>query len=216
MSATTPVAQRRAEEKARRRASILDAAESVVLEKGFDALTLGDVASLARLSRSLVYVYFDGKEDLGYALAHRGSQELTRRFEHAAAAHTDGAAQIFAIGRAYVRFAKEEPARFEMMAHAQSREADVDDVGASEGALLRSDMAALHLMADVIRRGHKDGSIRSALDPLKTSIALWSFLHGVIQVWSMKGTMLGDRFGFDEDALLDHAFDMISVSLAGE
>ncbi len=213
MPAPSAAAQRREEEKAQRRASILDAARGTVAEKGFDALTMGDIAARARLSRSLVYVYFADKEDLGHALAHEAAVDLTARFERAAALHPVGMDQIRAIGRAYVRFAREQPVGFEMIAHTQAREADPDDIGQNEGAMLRTSVSTLHLMADVIGRGQRDGSIRSALDPVKTSISLWGFLHGMIQMWSMKGAMLGSSFGFDEDALLDHAFDLIGLAL---
>ena len=216
MSTPSPAAQRREEEKVQRRTSILDSAEAVVADKGFDALTMGDIAARARLSRSLVYVYFADKEDLGHALAHRAAVDLSSRFERAAMAHHSGLDQIRSIGRAYVRFAKERPVGFEMIAHNQAREANPESIGQNEGAMLRASSGTLHLMADVIRRGQHDGSIRGHLDPVKTSIALWGFMHGMIQMWSMKGAMLGTSFGFDEDAILDHAFKLVNLSLATE
>ncbi len=213
MSTPSPAAQRREEEKAQRRASILDSAEAVVAAKGFDALTMGDIAKRARLSRSLVYVYFADKADLGHALAHRATVELASRFEHAAAAERTGIEQIRSIGRTYVRFARDKPVGFEMIAHTQAREANPDDIGQNEGALLRSSSATLHLMANVIGGGQRDGSIRPGLDPVKTSITLWGFLHGMIQVWSMNGAMLGSQFGVDEDTLLDHAFSLVDEAI---
>jgi TetR/AcrR family transcriptional regulator len=48
------IALRREEEKERRRAEILDAAEVLYAKKGWDALTVDQVARSARLSRALV------------------------------------------------------------------------------------------------------------------------------------------------------------------
>jgi len=50
------IAERRQEEKERRRAEILDAAEAVCAEVGWDAMTMDQVARKARLSRALLYV----------------------------------------------------------------------------------------------------------------------------------------------------------------
>jgi AcrR family transcriptional regulator len=50
------IAERRLEEKERRRAEIVDAAEAAGREVGLDALTMDDVARRARLSRALLYV----------------------------------------------------------------------------------------------------------------------------------------------------------------
>jgi len=57
------IAERRLEEKERRRAEILDAAEAVTARFGWDAMTMDRVARKARLSRALVYVYFKDKTD---------------------------------------------------------------------------------------------------------------------------------------------------------
>jgi len=65
------IAVRREEEKERRRAEILDAAEVLYAKKGWDALTVDQVARSARLSRALVYVYFRDKEDLLFAIGER-------------------------------------------------------------------------------------------------------------------------------------------------
>ena len=58
------VAQRRLEEKERRRAEILDASEAVAGVVGWDNMTMDQVARKARLSRALLYVYFNDKSDL--------------------------------------------------------------------------------------------------------------------------------------------------------
>ncbi|MEM6783276.1 MAG: TetR/AcrR family transcriptional regulator, partial [Bacteroidota bacterium] len=63
-------------------------------------------------------------------------------------------------------------------------------------------------------RGQADGTIRPGLDPMKTAMTLWGFTHGMIQVGAMKGAILEHGFGFDADALLDHAFETINLALA--
>ena len=77
------IVDRREEEKERRRAEILDAAEALYAKKGWDAVTVDQVARSARLSRGLVYVYFHDKEDLLFAIGERAMRLLRDRF-HAA------------------------------------------------------------------------------------------------------------------------------------
>src|SRR5262245_60391035 len=78
------IAERRLEEKERRRAEIVDAAEAAGREVGLDALTMDDVARRARLSRALLYVYFQDRTDLMFGLAERAMQMLHGRFVEAA------------------------------------------------------------------------------------------------------------------------------------
>src|SRR5271163_4772857 len=94
------IAERRGEEKVRRRAEILDAAEALYDKKGWDGLTVDEVARSARLSRALVYVYFRDKEELLFAIGERALGLLRDRFIEAAASHSLGMDQVEAIGQA--------------------------------------------------------------------------------------------------------------------
>ena len=84
------IAERREEEKERRRSEILAAAEALYAKHGWDAVTMDQVARSARLSRALVYVYFRDKEDLLFAIGDRAMQLLKTRFEAAAAGPGSG------------------------------------------------------------------------------------------------------------------------------
>ena len=74
------IAQRRVEEKERRRAEILDAAEALYAKEGWDLVTVDQVARGARLSRALVYVYFKDKEEILFAIGERAMGLLRDRF----------------------------------------------------------------------------------------------------------------------------------------
>ena len=82
------IVERREEEKERRRAQLLDAAESLYAKLGWEALTMEKVARNARLSRALVYIYFRDKDDLLFAIGERAMKQLYQRF--AAAVETPG------------------------------------------------------------------------------------------------------------------------------
>src|SRR6202011_4107698 len=99
------IAERRGEEKERRRAEILDAAEALYAKKGWDALTVDQVARSARLSRALVYVYFRDKEELLFAIGERAMRLLRDRFIEAAAGHSVGLHKVEVIGRGYMESA---------------------------------------------------------------------------------------------------------------
>ena len=72
------IAERRQEEQDRRRGEIVDAAEALYAETGWDAVTMDQVARRARLSRALVYVYFKDKRDLHFALVERCTRGAAR------------------------------------------------------------------------------------------------------------------------------------------
>jgi TetR/AcrR family transcriptional regulator len=114
------IAERREDEKERRRGEILDAAEALYIDKGWEALTVDQVARSARLSRALVYVYFRDKEDLLFAIGERAMRLLRERFAAALGTRQTGMDQIEAIGRAYIGYAHEFPHYFDFCSRFQS------------------------------------------------------------------------------------------------
>src|SRR3982074_723339 len=118
------ITERRGEEKERRAAEILDAAEALYAQKGWDALTVDQVARSARLSRALVYVYFRDKEDLLFAIGERAVRLLLERFKAAVAGTARGMDQVDAIGRAYMGYAHEFPHYFDFCTRFQSHSPD--------------------------------------------------------------------------------------------
>jgi TetR/AcrR family transcriptional regulator len=206
--------ERRQEEKERRRVEILDAAEAVAGEVGIGAMTMEEVARKARLSRALLYVYFQDKSDLLFGLCNRALDILQQRFVDAVGRHKEGLAQVEACGRAYYAFALEFPvyeaalAAFE--AHSVGQIAQDGNAGA---CLLAGDRVHAVLIA-AIERGMQDGSIRpDAGPPAMISFTLCGFLHGVIQLATNKAAVLAHD-GLSTQQLLDQALLMSLRSIA--
>ena len=205
------ISARREEEKERRRAEILDAAEALYAKKGWDALTVDQVARSARLSRALVYVYFRDKEDLLFAIGERAVRLLLDRFKAAAAGTARGMDQVDAIGRAYMGYAHEFPHYFDFCTRFQSHSVDADP-STNEGACQAASDQLIATVVQAIETGIRDGSIRADVgDPLLLAMTLWAFTHGIIQIAMAKGTELARR-GVAEKDLSNYAFQLIRAA----
>ena len=199
---------RREEEKERRRAEILDAAEILYAKKGWDELTVDQVARSARLSRALVYVYFSDKKDLLFAIGERAMRLLRDRFTAAIAVPARGMDQVDAIGRAYVGYAHEFPYYFDFCTRFQSHSVDADS-STNEGACQAAGDEAIGTVVQAIETGIRDGSIRAdVVDPLLLALSLWAFTHGIIQIAMAKGTDLARR-GVSVSDFSNYAFQFL-------
>ena len=208
------LADRRREEKERRRDDILDAAASVSAELGIDALTMDLVARQARLSRALLYVYFKDKADLQAGLCERAIALLLKRFLEESEREPTGRDKLSAMGRAYIGFAQQWPVYFETLARFEASGGGA--AAPTEGNLLRclAGGDSLHaLMTDAIREGIADGSIRGDVGNADAvAIVLWGFLHGVIQLVATKGAILAQR-GVSPEQLFEQARELALQSL---
>ena len=202
------IAERRAEEKERRRAEILDAAEGLYAKQGWDALTVDQVAKCARLSRALVYVYFRDKEALLFAIGERAMRLLRDRFIQAAAEHARGMDKVEGIGRAYMAYAYEFPHYFDFCSRFQAHSVALDP-GSHEGACRLAGDEAIGVVVQAIEAGLNDGSIRADVgDPLLLATTLWAFTHGIIQLAMAKGSDLA-RFGIAIPDFSNYAFGLL-------
>jgi TetR/AcrR family transcriptional regulator len=202
------IAERRGEEKERRRAEILDAAEALYAKKGWDALTVDQVARHARLSRALVYVYFRDKEDLLFAIGERAMRLLRDRFVAAAASHNLGLDKVEAIGRAYMAYAYEFPHYFDFCSRFQAHSVAVDP-GSYEGACRLAGDETIGAVVQAIEAGIGDGSIRRDVgEPVLLATTMWAFTHGIIQLAMAKGSDLA-RFGIAIPKFTEYAFGLL-------
>ena len=209
------VAERRQEEKEQRRNDIVDAAEVVFARKGVDKATIADVADEARLSRGLIYFYFKDKDALYLAIMLRATQTLYNSFVEATEGLKNGLAKIHALGRAYVDFHHKTPNYFDAMADFEARNIDISDPVKGEMDCMLEGRKILELMADVIREGMADGSIRDDIeDPQGTAVCLWGFTHGILQISAKKAAMFEFQFGIKPDYLMEQAFSMMQHSVA--
>lgn len=205
--------QRRNEEKERRREQIVDAAERVFLKHGFEASTMDQIAREARVSRALVYVYFRDKTALHIAICLRALAMLRLRFEAAVAEAGSGLQQVYAIGRAYMRFSHEAPCHFQALAHFEARTPVEAEPGSPIGDLIRAGREVHEITVRALMQGMADGSLRADLgNPIQVAVTLWGFIHGVVQVASTKSRAIR-TYGMDVDQFLDDALDLASRAL---
>ena len=207
------LAERREEEKERRRLEIIEAAEGLYAARGWDVLTMDQIARAARLSRALVYVYFKDKDDLLLAIAGRGMEKLAERFREATRNVERGLDKMEAMGRAYIVFGTEFPHYFD----AETRFQSGHKLGEDRPCEADCGLAATKVhdvLVDTLRLGLADGSIRPDIGDVDiVSIATWAFSHGLVRIATAKGADLRER-GVSVDQLIAESIGMIRFMLA--
>ena len=198
-----------------RRQDILDAAERVIAKHGWENADFGKIAERARLSRSLVYVYFPTRDDLFHAVCSRGLADLQRRFATVMATRATGLELSMAIGRAYDAFSREQPLYFELISLHQAKELVMDNQSENEEQANKFGGECLGLLVQAITLGLKDGSIaKSVGDPRPAAVSMWAFTHGLIQIASRKECMLVENFQLSAKQMMEHGFTLMRRTLA--
>jgi TetR/AcrR family transcriptional regulator len=161
--------ERREREKARRRQGIVDIAEEMFIERGYDGVSMEEVAKKTDLAIGTLYLYFKNKESLFCAVVLRAASELNAMFIESVKHGRTGAEKLDATGQAYYEFYRKSPGRFRLyMFYSQSPGFAADTECAQEIKRLGKDN--FRLGTQCIEEGMADGSLRKGLDPIRAAL----------------------------------------------
>jgi AcrR family transcriptional regulator len=97
-----------------RRAQLLDVGRAVFAERGFEAASVEEIASRAKITKPVVYEHFSGKEGLYAVIVDREVQALLQRITDALAG-THPRALLEQAAVAFLTYIEEEPEGFRIL-----------------------------------------------------------------------------------------------------
>ncbi len=207
------IAERKEREKQQRRNDIIDAAERLFFEKGYENTTMDQVAEEAELSKGTLYLYFKNKEDLYLAINVRGMGLLKEMFREAVRKGKTGIEKVENIGKAYYEFSRKYPDYFSAMIYYESRNIPEMADDSCFQSCEEQGMQTLQIVADAVEDGMKDGTIRQDLDPLMVATILWGHTTGMIQILALKEVHLREVHGVNIEQLIETSLSLTARGL---
>jgi AcrR family transcriptional regulator len=154
--------------------ALLDAARSLVAERGPAGFTLSEAAKMVGVTAAAPYRHFSDRNDLMSELARRGFEAFAERLEKAwDNGQPDPTAAFRRMGGAYLDFAREEPGLYSaMFGNVQALNTP------SSGAAADKALAMIHYACAAVLRqyGAPDAGARDL------ALQVWAFSHGVAQL----------------------------------
>ncbi len=167
--------ERRVRERNEKRELILGAAMKLFLEESFEKTTMRRIADAIEYTPGALYGYFKDKDEILFEIHERGFEELIARKEEAMAGLTDPAARLAAMGRAYIRFALDNPRQYELMFMAKSTSKKIIEDAEWKSGLCSHEMLRTEVKALLEQRG-------STVDPDIAAFSCWSLVHGIVSL----------------------------------
>ena len=178
-SAETPAERRRRELREDARRSILDAAEALLVEDGYERFSMRRLANRCGYTAPTIYHYFGDKRRLIDAVLEDGFQRILdrlRQVRNSANPAEDVRAQL----DAFVRFSLENPTHYRLLSLPRPDDAPPSASEQTAREQLESPLAEL-LRQDRLRASSVEQAVQ----------CLWVVLHGVI---SLRTTRPDARF----------------------
>jgi AcrR family transcriptional regulator len=151
------------------RAALIEGGLEVIAEKGVRALTLREIGARSGVSRTAAYRHFSNKADLLFAISEVGfiqfNAALQEARDKAGSAFTD---RMHAMGEAYVRFARQHAAYYEVMFQNCG-----DHVRRGEAAA-----RGFGILEQTIREGQDSNEVMPG-DSNAIAALIWCVVHGI-------------------------------------
>jgi AcrR family transcriptional regulator len=165
---------------------ILDVAAKIVINEGFNKLSMRKIASVLGVTATTLYNYYTNKDELYFYIRIRGFELLYHLFENAYQAACDNREKMKALISAYIRFGIEYPDYYEIMFINRNVPKFMDCIGTPlEDVGAKEKEVALKPFAYVIEKlqQHFECEPHEAYD---TALQLWIECNGVVSLYNSR------------------------------
>jgi AcrR family transcriptional regulator len=185
------------------RRALLEEAVRTIRDDGAAALTLRAVGARLGVSRTALYRHFADKSALLNAVSEDGFLRLADALERAWTDAGGGVRGFDEQGRAYVRFALDNPSHYRVMFGVwTSRDEDT--------ALRAAGARAFQLLVDALTSLQRDGVVRRHEPTGQVALYVWAAVHGVAML-AIDGRLPGGPGGVRD--VIDYAVRRIGSGI---
>lgn len=178
---------RKEREKLRRRNLIVDAAEEIISELGFENATMDQIAERAEVGKGTLYLHFKSKSAIYLAICERGSSRLNEMIAAILTRDITGIEMVKEIGEKYLSFVQKNPQYFYafnyyegIMADEKIRDSDI------AGQCEQNAKDGITYIVRALQIGMQDGSIDDSYNPNQLGVMIWGASKGLINVAFLK------------------------------
>jgi len=166
-------------EREQRRTYILDAAEKLFYAKSFTGVSMEEIAKEVGLNKATLYLYFENKDHLLFAIILHKMKELIARYEGCRGQDISGREKSRLLGMTFFEFARENPEYYRTIGEAGAgvfKDSDNPVVKRIFELMEKQ----LGMVRDALSEGIADGTIRDDLDPLEMAVYLSVMRSGIV------------------------------------
>lgn len=195
------------------REQIMNAAETLFSEKGFEATTIEDISKVSEYSRRTIYAYYESKDDILHHIIEKGLLLLKSKIEKAIQNNNEFISKYKAICLAMVEYQTECPHSLDNVAKAKTENLNFESLSDIVKHILVLGTEINDLLASFIENGKEKHIVRQDVVPMMTVYVLWSSMTSLITLAQTKGQFICKQFNILEDDFYEYGFKQIINSI---
>jgi TetR/AcrR family transcriptional regulator len=205
-------ADRRERELEIRSEDIIDAAEKLFFSKGYENVSMNDIAEESEMARGTLYKYFKNKDDIYAAIAIRAAKIIGQEFQKLLSKDQNGIEKIRSICEFYYDFYKKYPGYYKAYYHSGMFKIEGSPT-LEKLKVIRN--KSFHAAVEAVKEGIKEGNLRKGLDPAVTTLFMLATANNINNI-SPVTQMYMDEYGLTQEQLFKHSLDMALRSIENQ
>jgi AcrR family transcriptional regulator len=174
------ITERKKREKEERRKEILDAAEALFFSRDYDDVSMDEIADIAELNKTTIYLYFKNKETLFSAAVLRGIRLLNRMYLECRETQVPGVTKVTLLIETYYRFTRQHPDYQRLIKYYGVERFNKENPNSAD--IQEEFSMSCGFWLDAIREGIDDGTIRDDIDPFLLTVYLMTTLMSALSL----------------------------------
>jgi AcrR family transcriptional regulator len=199
---------RKEREKKFRESVMVEAAEELFVKKGFDNVTMNEIAGKAEFTKRTLYRYFNSKEDLFFAVALKGFKKMAEYCQQGFAKGDKGFEKLSNGLHAYLDFAQKNPDTFRIInsvGHIRRKTKNSPKLQ----KWMKFDNRLFNSIAELLKQGKDDGSVRQNIEPLKGTFSIIFMATGFFRLLGETGANYADHFDLDLEEFSEYSLNLL-------
>lgn len=200
-------------EKEERRNYIINTSEKLFFNKGFDNVSMSDIANEVGLNRATLYLYFKNKESIYFAVILKGITILDKMIKENVKNRETALEELKELGMTFFRFYDANENYYHAYTYAKTQRFTKSNEYTEHLNKFAEDLVML--LSEIVKRGIEEGSMRDELRPVELLLFIKCSFMSFFGMGERSRKMLNDH-GIKHRQFLEDSLEFFELILKKE
>ena len=181
------LSDRRGKEKDGRRKLILDSARKLFFAKGFNSVTVDEIARYSELGKGSIYLYFSSKEEIYAQILLNDIEKFNQQVPALFDDHKPAADLLVEFCCAYADFFQNDRELFRILMAYMLHPDQMNLSDELNPQIIQANNKSIEAFSKILAWGAQKNEFPAGIDYKQSQYAIWGLLNGIISLYIFSG-----------------------------
>jgi len=179
--------ERRGKEKSNRKKAILSSARSLFFKKGFNKVTVDEIAKSSELGKGSIYLYFNSKEEIYAQILLNDIDNFNRQVSVLLDKESSVSDLLSKFSYIYIDFFLRDSELFRILMTFMLNPAKMNLSETLNSEILTANAESIDVIGKILQMGVDTGEFSTEINIRQNQNSFWGLLNGIISLYIFSG-----------------------------